>query len=178
MMALAVDVSRFEGVPMAPPDPILGVSEAFKADKNDLKLNLGVGAYRTEELQPYVLNVVKKVSLISSSILLIIEVPVFMFSFACCRLKILCWRKEKTKWYGGSSEFKLHGHKNSFLLSLFLFYVSETEGKFWIMVQYLPIEGLAAFNKATAELLLGADNPVIKQGLVCTMLHLLPVLYL
>ena len=103
MMALAVDVSRFEGVPMAPPDPILGVSEAFKADKNDLKLNLGVGAYRTEELQPYVLNVVKKVSLISSSILLIIEVPVFMFSFACCRLKILCWRKEKTKRYGGSS---------------------------------------------------------------------------
>ena len=69
MMALAVDVSRFEGVPMAPPDPILGVSEAFKADKNDLKLNLGVGAYRTEELQPYVLNVVKKVNLISSSIL-------------------------------------------------------------------------------------------------------------
>jgi aspartate aminotransferase len=30
-------------------------------------------------------------------------------------------------------------------------------------LQYLPIEGLAAFNKATAELLLGADNPVIKQ---------------
>ena len=103
MMALAVDVSRFEGVPMAPPDPILGVSEAFKADKNDLKLNLGVGAYRTEELQPYVINVVKKVSLMSINILLIIEVHVFMFSFACCRLKILCWRKEKTKRYGGSS---------------------------------------------------------------------------
>jgi len=61
-MAVAVDVSRFEGIPMAPPDPILGVSEAFKADTNDAKLNLGVGAYRTEELQPYVLNVVKKVS--------------------------------------------------------------------------------------------------------------------
>lgn len=62
VMAVAVDVSRFEGIPMAPPDPILGVSEAFKADTNDAKLNLGVGAYRTEELQPYVLNVVKKVS--------------------------------------------------------------------------------------------------------------------
>lgn len=37
-----------------------GVSEAFKRDTNDLKLNLGVGAYRTEELKPYVLNVVKK----------------------------------------------------------------------------------------------------------------------
>jgi len=31
--------------------------------------------------------------------------------------------------------------------------------------EYLPIKGLTAFTKATAELLLGADNPVIKQGL-------------
>lgn len=60
-MSVAVNVSRFEGITMAPPDPILGVSEAFRADTNDTKLNLGVGAYRTEELQPYVLNVVKKV---------------------------------------------------------------------------------------------------------------------
>lgn len=35
-------------------------------------------------------------------------------------------------------------------------------------VQYLPIEGLAAFNKVTAELLFGADNPVIKEKRVCT----------
>ena len=55
--------SRLADVPQAPPDPILGVSEAFRADTNDLKLNLGVGAYRTEEIQPYVLNVVKKVRL-------------------------------------------------------------------------------------------------------------------
>ena len=40
---------------------VSGVSEAFKRDTNDLKLNLGVGAYRTEELKPYVLSVVKKV---------------------------------------------------------------------------------------------------------------------
>ena len=33
-------------------------------------------------------------------------------------------------------------------------------------MQYLPIEGLAAFNKATAELLLGADNPILKEGRV------------
>ena len=32
----------------APPDAILGISEAFKADTNPRKLNLGVGAYRTE----------------------------------------------------------------------------------------------------------------------------------
>jgi aspartate aminotransferase len=35
-------------------------------------------------------------------------------------------------------------------------------------LQYLPIEGIAAFNKATAELLLGADNPAIKQQRVCS----------
>ena len=60
-MSISTEASRFHGVPMAPPDPILGVSEAFRADQSDLKLNLGVGAYRTEELQPYVLSVVKKV---------------------------------------------------------------------------------------------------------------------
>ncbi|KAH7279375.1 hypothetical protein KP509_37G017000 [Ceratopteris richardii] len=59
-MAVAMDASRFHAVPMAPPDPILGNSEGFGADTSDLKLNLGVGAYRTEDLQPYVLNVVKK----------------------------------------------------------------------------------------------------------------------
>lgn len=30
-------------------------------------------------------------------------------------------------------------------------------------MKYLPIEGLAAFNKVTAELLFGADNPLIEQ---------------
>lgn len=59
--AAVVRASKLAGVEMAPPDPILGVSEAFKADDSPDKLNLGVGAYRTDELQPYVLNVVKKV---------------------------------------------------------------------------------------------------------------------
>eukprot|EP01018_Ginkgo_biloba_P039621 Gb_17765 [translate_table: standard] len=106
-MAVATEVSRFEGVTMAPPDPILGVSEAFKADLNDLKLNLGVGAYRTEELQPYVLNVVKK-----------------------------------------AEHLMLEKGENK---------------------EYLPIEGLAAFNKVTVELLLGVDNLAIKQGRVATV---------
>ncbi|KAI1797829.1 PLP-dependent transferase [Ganoderma leucocontextum] len=47
-------------VPAGPPDPILGVSEAFKADKDPRKINLGVGAYRDENGKPYVLNAVKK----------------------------------------------------------------------------------------------------------------------
>lgn len=49
--------SKLSGVDMAPPDPILGVSEAFKADDSPDKLNLGVGAYRTDDLQPYALAV-------------------------------------------------------------------------------------------------------------------------
>lgn len=61
--AAAAAASRLAGVEMAPPDPILGVSEAFRASTNASKLNLGVGAYRTEELQPLVLDCVKKVRL-------------------------------------------------------------------------------------------------------------------
>lgn len=29
--------------------------------------------------------------------------------------------------------------------------------------EYLPIEGLASFRQATVDLLLGADNPAIKE---------------
>ncbi|XP_021739367.1 aspartate aminotransferase, chloroplastic-like [Chenopodium quinoa] len=106
-MVATVNVSRFDGISMAPADPILGVSEAFKADKDEKKLNLGVGAYRTEELQPYVLNVVKK-----------------------------------------AENLMLERGENK---------------------EYLPIEGLAAFNKVTAELLFGADNAVLKEQRVATV---------
>lgn len=51
---LTCRASKLAGVEMAPADPILGVSEAFKKDDSPDKLNLGVGAYRTDELQPYV----------------------------------------------------------------------------------------------------------------------------
>jgi aspartate aminotransferase len=106
-MTVAWGVSRFGDLTMAPPDPILGVSEAFRADAHDMKLNLGVGAYRTEDLQPYVLNVVKKA-------------------------ENLILEKGENK-------------------------------------EYLPIEGLAAFNKVTAELLFGAENAVIQQQRVATV---------
>ena len=39
-----------------------GVTEAFKADKDPRKINLGVGAYRDGDGKPYVLNSVKKVT--------------------------------------------------------------------------------------------------------------------
>jgi aromatic-amino-acid transaminase len=37
--------SPLASVPMAPPDPILGVTEAFVADQDPKKVNLGVGVY-------------------------------------------------------------------------------------------------------------------------------------
>jgi len=45
---------------MGPPDPILGVTVAFKNDTNPNKLNLGVGAYRDDTGQPYILNCVRQ----------------------------------------------------------------------------------------------------------------------
>ncbi|KAI6077521.1 Aspartate aminotransferase [Aix galericulata] len=45
---------------MGPPDPILGVTEAFKRDTNSKKMNLGVGAYRDDNGKPYVLSCVRK----------------------------------------------------------------------------------------------------------------------
>lgn len=46
---------------MGPPDPILGVTEAFKKDTNPKKINLGVGAYRDDTGKPFVLPSVKLV---------------------------------------------------------------------------------------------------------------------
>lgn len=40
---------------------IAGVTEAFKADTDPRKINLGVGAYRDEQGKPYILPSVKKV---------------------------------------------------------------------------------------------------------------------
>ncbi len=72
--------SLFGSIDMAPADPILGLNVAFKADTSAKKgffkyfyctrfliqtnffvVNLGVGAYRTEEGEPWVLPVVRKV---------------------------------------------------------------------------------------------------------------------
>lgn len=100
------------------------MTEAFRADSDPTKLNLGVGAYRTEEVQPYVLNVVKTVR---------------------AQLTI--------------------GDGRSYL-------VPQAERRMLeqgLNKEYLPIEGLAAFNTATASLLLGADNPLLTA--VCAAIH-------
>lgn len=52
--------NQFGHVKQAPPDPILGTAEAFKKDPSPNKVNLGVGAYRTDEGKPYVFTAVKE----------------------------------------------------------------------------------------------------------------------
>ncbi len=105
--AVVAAASKFDGVPQAPPDLVLGISEAFKASTSPDKLNLGVGAYRDEDLQPYVLKVVRK-----------------------AQKKIL------------------EGNYN---------------------LEYLPIEGLAEFRKATVALLFGAASAAVAEGRVATL---------
>ncbi|TFK76551.1 aspartate aminotransferase [Pluteus cervinus] len=50
----------WDGVPLAPPDSIFKLTASYKADTNEKKVNLGVGAYRDDNNRPWVLPVVKK----------------------------------------------------------------------------------------------------------------------
>ncbi len=50
----------FEKVQIAPPDPILGLTEAFKADPNPDKINLSVGVYKDATGQTPVFETVKE----------------------------------------------------------------------------------------------------------------------
>ncbi|KAI9312678.1 aspartate aminotransferase [Dichotomocladium elegans] len=52
--------SVFSAVPQAPPDIIFSLTAQYKADTNPKKINVGVGAFRTDDLKPYILPVVKK----------------------------------------------------------------------------------------------------------------------
>lgn len=53
-------MSFFTDIPQLPEDPILGLPIAFAADPRPNKVNLGIGAYKTAEGQPLVLNSVRK----------------------------------------------------------------------------------------------------------------------
>lgn len=48
-------------VPLGPPDPVLGVGEAFKKCTDPKKVNLSIGAYRDDNGKPVVMKSVKKV---------------------------------------------------------------------------------------------------------------------
>jgi aromatic-amino-acid transaminase len=57
---MAQSISPFQDVPLAPPDPILGITDAFNADTNPKKVNLGVGVYQDGQGKIPVLKVVRE----------------------------------------------------------------------------------------------------------------------
>ena len=139
-------------------DPILGVTEAFKADTNPKKMNLGVGkslhlgcgrlliltprltgAYRDDNNKPYVLPSVRKVCLCWA---------------ASCLDSFVSWI--------GNSWHSLHRCVQAERL---------IEDKL-LDKEYLPITGLAEFNKSAIQLALGEDSLVIKQGQVNSSLKI------
>ncbi len=93
--------SLFSAIEMAPRDPILGITEAFNADKNPNKINLGVGVYSDDQGKVPLLECVRK----AEAALMEKATP-------------------RT---------------------------------------YLPIDGLAAYDKAVQELVFGADSPIIQE---------------
>ncbi|KAH9305334.1 hypothetical protein KI387_009738, partial [Taxus chinensis] len=84
------------------------VTVAYNKDPSPVKLNLGVGAYRTEEGKPLILNVVRQAE------------------------ELLIQDRSRYK-------------------------------------EYLPITGLADFNKLSSKLILGNDSPAIQERRVATV---------
>jgi len=54
------NINWWSKVEMGPPDPILGVTVAWRNDPSPNKMNLGVGAYRDDKGQPFILSSVRK----------------------------------------------------------------------------------------------------------------------
>ncbi|POO03939.1 Aspartate/other aminotransferase [Trema orientale] len=52
--------SLFSDIPYVPEPLVYAVMAAYKRDPSPLKLNLGIGVYRTEEGKPFVLDVVRR----------------------------------------------------------------------------------------------------------------------
>ena len=50
----AMTTARFDALQVPPKDPILGVKEEFLNDAATDKINLSVGAYRTDDGTPWV----------------------------------------------------------------------------------------------------------------------------
>ena len=61
--ATSASVFSADVVPQAAEDPLFGLMAAYKKDKFDKKVDLGIGAYRDDNAKPWVLPVVRKVRL-------------------------------------------------------------------------------------------------------------------
>jgi aromatic-amino-acid transaminase len=103
----ATSSSPFAHITQAPPDPIIGLTEAFNADANPKKVNLGVGVYQDASGKVPVLKVVRE------------------------------------------AEARYHEQE-----------ATKT---------YLPIDGVAVYNKEVQKLLFGADSQVIAEGRAVTV---------
>jgi aromatic-amino-acid transaminase len=106
-MTSTAPATIFGAIAMAPRDPILGITEAFNADTNPSKINLGVGVYYDDNGKVPLLACVQK-----------------------AEAKLMEQPAPRT---------------------------------------YLPIEGLAAYDKAVQELVFGADSPVIQEKRAITV---------
>ena len=53
-------------VPQAAEDPLFGLMAAYRKDEFDKKVDLGIGAYRDDNAKPWILPVVKRVSIFDS----------------------------------------------------------------------------------------------------------------
>ena len=106
-MTSTASASLFGAIEMAPRDPILGITEAFNADTNPAKINLGVGVYYDNNGKVPLLECVQK-----------------------AEAKLMEQPAPRT---------------------------------------YLPIEGLAAYDKAVQELVFGADSAVIQEKRAITV---------
>src|SRR5215475_5487272 len=56
----ATGLAMFDTLPLAPPDAILGLADAFKQDPNPQKINLSVGVYKDEQGSTPILACVKE----------------------------------------------------------------------------------------------------------------------
>ena len=63
MLSAATRAGLFQSVETLPPTVIFHLTARFKADAHPKKLNLGVGAYRNEALQPVVFGAVRQAEL-------------------------------------------------------------------------------------------------------------------
>lgn len=61
MAGSAPSVFTADRVPQAPEDPLFGLMTAYRNDKFEKKVDLGIGAYRDNNAKPWVLPVVQKV---------------------------------------------------------------------------------------------------------------------
>lgn len=98
---MSQSASLFAAIELAPRDPILGITEAFNADKNPNKVNLGVGVYYDDNGKVPLLECVRK-----------------------AEAQLMEKAAPRT---------------------------------------YLPIEGLAAYDKAVQDLVFGADSAVVQE---------------